>query len=270
MSGQHWVIVASLAVCYISCHRPSTTNFVQVEDVQLSRPHVRVDEVFFPDSTTVYLSKPPAGCLTYFTNDGQPPNLHSSVAGDSILVGATSLLRFRNIGGGYQASEEVDIELFRLHSQIHTIETAATPKAPYDQSASVLLIDQQKGSANFRDGRWLGYQMTSLLFELTFDGSLTKGITLSVMEDQNSWIFAPDSLAVQFYDETDTLLTQAHMTYDAARVKNESAFRFLSLEVDSIRPVRARLFINNLAAIPEWHPGSGHTPWLFIDEIILR
>lgn len=270
MRVYYWLLVYFWVTCFSGCHRLSTIDFVQVEDVQLSRPSVQVSQVFFQDNTTIYLGQSLAGCQIYYTDNGEAPNSKSQLAGDSIRVSNTSQLKFKTIGGRYKASEEVSVEVFRLQAKAAGIECSAAPKAPYDQAEVAILIDQQKGSTNFRDGQWLGYQAEQLSFDIELDGTTIAGLTLSVLEDQNSWIFAPEVMQVQFYDQVGTVLAEGQMNYNSASQKDGSAFRFLTIKVDEIQPTRARIAINNLAAIPDWHPGSGHAPWLFIDEILIR
>ncbi len=270
MSGYWWIIVCFFSVCLGACHRPSAITFVQMEEVQLSRPGLRVNQVFFRDVATIYLNEPLPGCQIYYTDNGEVPDEKSQVAKDSIQLITTAKLRLKTIGGSYQPSEEVSLEVFRLKAQAAGIKCSAEPKAPYDQAEAAILIDQQKGSANFRDGKWLGYQAEQLSFDIELDGKTIAGLTLSVLEDQNSWIFAPDTVQVQFYDEADGLLAEGQMLYETASPKQGTTYRFLTIEVGEIQPTRATLTINNLNAIPNWHPGSGHTPWLFIDEILIR
>ncbi len=264
------MISCFLSVFLSACHRPAAIDFVQVKEVQLSRPDVSVSQVFFSNSAWIYVHQPPSGCQIYYTDNGQIPNQQSPVVSDSMRVENTASLRFKTIGKRYQASEEVGVDLFRLQGQAISIASSTIPTAPYDQAATTILIDQQKGSANFRDGQWLGYQTARLSFDLELAGNSINGLTLSVLEDQNSWIFAPDSLRVQFYDEANTLLAEGQLSYDAASSKVGAHCRFISVEVEEIKATRAMLSIHNLIAIPDWHPGNGHTPWLFIDEILLR
>lgn len=252
-----------------ACHPPFRPTLVQVAGVQLSKPVVWTDSVFFYDTAQVFVTPPLPDCQVHFTTDGSSPQWNSPVVEDKLTVRESTTLKFKTMGGGFVASEEVSLRLFKIPQHDKSIREASAATAPYDQATAELLIDHQKASKNFKDGAWLGYQLDNVIFELQLPQAPVKGVVLSFLEDQGSWIFAPASVTVSFYDESGKLITQLHRNYAADTEKEGSAFQFINIATPEILPTKLKLEIKNLSAIPAWHPGNGKRPWLFLDEIIV-
>lgn len=258
-----------LLLSFLSCHFVSKSPFLQLDEVPLSPPVIPAENIFFKDSTSLSVLEPPAGCRIHFTTDDTPPDQNSPVLKGKLPVTTSSLLRFICLGGGYLPSDERRVELFKISDSGISMTSATPASAPYNEPPLTTLVDQQKGSKNFRDGGWLGYQSPTIVYELKLDGAMITGLALSFLEDQKSWIFAPQRLSVQFYDGDNQLIFAGEKRYAAEVETAGNSFQFLKIDTGQIRPASVVVELNNLAEIPDWHPGKGTSPWLFVDEIII-
>lgn len=252
-----------------ACSERLQPSFVQANEVQLSNPAVRVESVFFYDSTQVYVEEPYGDSKVYYEHGEYTITPQSEVAPGQLTVKESGRLRFRTMGGGFIPSEEVEVTLFKIREHQVLLEQATPAKEPYNESTPDILIDHHKASKDFRGPGWLGYYQEVVTFELQPNGQAVKGLALSVLEDLDSWIFAPRMIMVSFYDVDDKLIAYAEAEHTIELPEVGSFFRFLQVQIGEIIPARIKLEVRRLETIPEWHPGSGNAPWLFIDEIVI-
>ncbi len=145
------------------------------------------------------------------------------------------------------------------------------PKGEYKGEGVTTLFDLKKGSENFRDGNWLGFNGDDLIVDIELERSNDIGsVFISTLDDIGSWIFPPKSMEVwggQAPDELIKLSEQQFDTVEGPLPKNMEIHQ-LKFETQSLKHLRIR--VKNYGMLPEWHPGKNTPAWLFIDEIALQ
>ena len=132
------------------------------------------------------------------------------------------------------------------------------------------LINGKRGSRDYYDGRWLGYEGED--FEALIDlGKETpvKQITCGFLSQQMSWIFLPQKLEI--------FVSEDGVKYELVKQFKEELKIFPKAEIKNYkaqfksRPVRyIKVKAKNVSVCPDWHPGAGGKAWLFVDEIIVE
>ncbi len=131
------------------------------------------------------------------------------------------------------------------------------------------MVDGKRGSLNFRDELWQGYQAVD--FEAVVDlGGLTNihEVSVSFLQNQSSWIFYPKKIAIEISQngedykpiksfEMETEISLAHEIKDLT-TSHSAMVRFIKVTAE------------NVSVCPEWHPGAGGKAWLFVDEIVIK
>lgn len=253
-----------------ACTPKGKTVFVQAETVQLSKPTVRVEQYFFEEETTLYLGALQEGTVVRYATGNDSLHAASPAAKQSMTVDESSTLRFQRSGGGFIPSEEVVVEVLKLRPEKTSLTAASFASPPYNNTPQAALTDRKKSSMDFRNDDWVGYQKETVTYVLAFPSAQVTGITLSCLEDQGSWIFAPSSLKATFYDVAGNVLKVVTKWYLAELPRPSKSFRFLTLTTRQLRAASIKLEVESLSTIPNWHPGKGTTPWLFVDEVLLR
>lgn len=269
MSRLLLIALVVFGLLFSACQHKHRGVFMQSSSVQLSKPLIRVDSVFFYESAEIYIAEPPAKSQVYCVEDSREENEEASLAGKKMTITESGQFRFNSRSNDFIASEEIELELFKVTSQNLTIEKASEAKEPYNQASPDILFDHHKAGKNFRKGDWLGYQEEVITFELALSSGPVSGLALSFLEDQHSWIFGPASMEANFYDDAGKLIVEAQANYMAEKEQKGSALRFLKINMAEIVATRIKVTIRNLASIPDWHPSKGHSPWLFLDEIVI-
>lgn len=141
-------------------------------------------------------------------------------------------------------------------------------KIPYSTKYAGSLTDGIRGSLNFKDGNWQGYEGEDMHVILDLKTPKPRQtLSIGFLENQGSWIFGPlcVEIAVAVVDgEFIPILKQEFEPQPAG-----AADRILSVdfELKEIIARYIRIRAKNLGQCPDWHPGAGKKAWLFADEI---
>jgi hypothetical protein len=150
------------------------------------------------------------------------------------------------------------------------IQLAEPPSPKYPGQGGVTLVDGERGTFDFHDGKWLGFEGRD--FEAVVDlgkPMAVERVTCGFLEEQVSWIFLPAraDIAVSADGERYILVgTFAEKPVPAGgpRVKDYAA------TIPKGTPVRfVRLRAASIGVCPSWHIGAGGKAWLFIDEVMI-
>ncbi len=138
----------------------------------------------------------------------------------------------------------------------------------YSAGGDKALIDMQTGTANFRTGRWQGYQGQDVNLELDLGEVKKHGVALRIgfLQDIRSWIWYPEEVELSFSRDGQNWESSVQKT-DPNLIKEEGSMvkRMVQGYKKEVRYVR--ITAKNRGPCPEWHLGSGGDSWIFMDEI---
>ena len=150
--------------------------------------------------------------------------------------------------------------------------TLASPVSPkYDRGGPDVLVDGIRGTTDFHDGAWQGFEGTDLDAKIDLGKARPVArVKAGFIDDQASWIFLPLFMEVAISDDGSDFRTQQIVECTdrsqghIARTKEFSAV----LSGVSARYVRVRA--KSMGKCPAWHAGAGGKAWLFVDEIMIE
>jgi alpha-L-fucosidase len=148
---------------------------------------------------------------------------------------------------------------------------ANTPSSRYSRYGNAVLLDKARGSINFNDGRWLGFEKED--FEVIVDlesKKEVKQLSIGCLQDQNYWIFFPDQ--VDFFLSDDGVifkLIQSIKTTASDPVET-ILIKDFSYEPMDLKTRYIKIIAKNIGHCPPWHKGAGDKAWLFVDEILIK
>jgi len=262
-------ILASIMILTLwNCNRK--TAYLQTDQVQLSMPQVTISHTFFQEETEIFAADSGSDIVIRYTTDGAAPSINSPACDESISISNTSHLKFAAFAPDMITSPFREVSVYKVRDiDISTVEATPSSKQ-YPGDPSMMLFDKKKGSFNFKDGHWLGYGEGSIFVKIWLSpGQDMKGVAVSTLVDQKSWIFGPASIEMTVFGE-DELEATFFKKLDSTQDRGGVAFmNFAELHVPQVSPTKIELVIKSPKAIPDWHPGKGNIPWLFIDEIVI-
>jgi hypothetical protein len=235
-------------------------------DLILSLPIIKAKSQVFSDSLLINLSHvfPGAYFSSYFTDaEGKVKELR----GKQFYIHSTGTVTARAIFGDKQ-SKDISATYYKRNNSLQ-IKLTHQPDAQYTGNADDALVDELRGSKDFRTGAWQGFRGQPL--EAIIDlGKIQQvnSITLSTLRDIKSWIFHP--VSVEYY------ISRDGKEYFAAGYHEDDEWDNYYIETrewPSLPNVQARyikVIAKPLMQIPEGHLGVGEAGWIFADEIIIK
>ncbi len=173
---------------------------------------------------------------------------------------------------GEKKSYEVNASFKKIDGS-RSIELLTEYDNQYNAGGDNALIDQLKGTANFRTGFWQGYYGKDV--EVIVDlgkWQPVKSISIGALQDIKSWIWFPSEIELWVAGSM-----YGHFK-EIGKVENDFADNeYGAFTKEFVRtmnsPVNCRYIkikIKNYGLCPEWHLGAGNPTWLFLDEITVE
>ena len=218
-------------------------------------------------------------CQVRFTLDGTDPDSFSGLYEKPILLHHSCTISARAFKGS-RGSEQVFHSKYTLHAGINR---QITTDYPFDEKfagGTNALLDGVRGSKEFTDGCWQGYQGVDFVATIDLGETISvKDISAGFLQNSGSWIFLPTQVTYYFSkDGVEYSLPITVKTIDS-RINMESEpflYEYQWKEADVERwggypQARfVRIVAKNIGVCPKWHPGRGGKAWLFVDEVIIN
>ena len=133
------------------------------------------------------------------------------------------------------------------------------------------LIDGIRGTTDYMDGTWQGFEGVDL--DATIDlGKIlpVKQISCSFLENQVAWIFLPKSIQVSISSDGRKYETVGNYDIGTDQFDTKSNVKDYITEFATKQIRYVRVKAQNIGVCPDWHPGAGDKAWLFADEIVVQ
>jgi len=252
-----WIFIVVIVIIGFGC---KPIKYLQRSSVQLSKPVIKVSEVFFERSTTITISPTADNAeVVYSESENQKQKYKKP-----IVVRESAKISAHAFGGGFIPSDSTNIEVLKLpKNEIISITSKRPLNEKYGDGGTDLLIDRKKGSVDFNEG-WLGYAGDTIVFDLEFDIIDVNHLIISTLRSQGAWIFSPAQINVYLDGKLVSHLLSEGIINEAI---NSNVYTKIDLPKTSARQLKVEIIAPNM--IPSWHVGVGSKPWIFIDEILI-
>ncbi|MDX1702363.1 MAG: discoidin domain-containing protein, partial [Melioribacteraceae bacterium] len=140
----------------------------------------------------------------------------------------------------------------------------------YGNGNEKLLIDGWKGSRDYNDGRWLGFEGNdfSALLDLGEEVEISE-ITISFLQNQMAWIFYPTEVSFSVSKDAQKF-TQIKKFSEKINPLLGSMVKDFSFKLQNEKIRFVKIDADNIGICPEWHGGKGGKAWIFADEIQIK
>ena len=130
------------------------------------------------------------------------------------------------------------------------------------------LIDGERGGNDFRADAWQGYEEVDLVAEIDLGAlQIVDTVTLSALQDINSWIFFPTRVEFSAADESKKFGAPVVVANDVSEREESAMKKEFRAAFPSTRARYIRVRAHNVGRCPAWHKGAGDKAWLFVDEV---
>lgn len=251
------VFYLSVVLIFLGC---GSSHFLQTEAVQLSKPKLTIDKVFFEEYTMIYARDTEHGADIMYKVDEGDKVMYSK----PISVNKSQAINFVAIGDGFIESDPIEIKVVKLpENPIINIYSNRVLNEKYKSGGLDILLDRKKGKSDFNQG-WLGYSGDTVDYRIEFEEKKLDRVKVSVLRNQKNWIFIPHK--VEVYNKGKLI---GSIESDNAMKPKSNGIEFIDVTFPSIISNELDIKVVAHESLPNWHPGVGHKPWIFIDEILV-
>jgi len=225
----------------------------------------------FSDSLVVLLQHGLVDAQLHYSLNGIAPDKTSAVYKKPIVLKESAEIQVFAQKEGWEDSDTVRIFFPKMGYTVATAKLSAAPDKNYAANGSKSLIDMRRGTTDFRDGKWLGYQGTNV--EIILDLGTQKAVnrlTVSTLEDTNSYIFFPTGLEIFVSKNGQNFKQVATKNFATTKESLPSELKLLSVNFSEINAQLIKVKIKSQLKNPAWHSTPGAPSWFFVDEILVE
>ena len=134
------------------------------------------------------------------------------------------------------------------------------------------LVDGLRGGTNFNSDSFVAWneEPMDVTIDMGEDAQAYSSVTICILVDKLNYIFAPSSIEVSLSDDGERFDSVAHLDVITDRPSDPDCLREIpvSFRESNARYIRVKAPVVN--PIPDWHPGRGHSAFVFVDEIVVK
>ncbi len=175
-----------------------------LNQLSVSPPNIIPDQMLVeePGHAEIEIKPQTPGAEVYYTLDGSNPTEESTLYKNPILVNQqTTVKAVAMKKAGHQVRLLNKLYFLHFREKQFKIEGGVDPR--YSGGGEDALIDNKRGTVNYKDSTWQGFEGRDLQADIDLGKSVdVKQVTIGFLQDQNSWIFLPEEVEV-FYSKND-------------------------------------------------------------------
>ena len=134
------------------------------------------------------------------------------------------------------------------------------------------LVDGLRGGTTFNSDSFVAWneEPMDVTIDMGEDAQAYSSVTICILVDKLNYIFAPSSVEVSLSDDGESFDSVAHLDVITDRPSDPDCLREIpvSFRESNARYIRVKAPVVN--PIPDWHPGRGHSAFVFVDEIVVK
>ncbi len=205
----------------------------------------------------------------FYTLDGTNPGMASLPGDKPVSVNLPASIKaqafYDNEAFGDVASLDLPISFGK------NVELNPAPSPKYIGRLGSTLTDAVKGSGDFYDGKWLGFEGESMnaVMDLLSPVKIHE-IKVGILENVNSGIFSPSAISVQVSEDGKSFTTIYNYDFETRFWSSGSERKELKAVFQETPARFVRVILFNQGTCPAGSPLEGKKAWLFADEITVK
>ncbi|MDR1113275.1 MAG: glycoside hydrolase family 92 protein, partial [Bacteroidales bacterium] len=207
--------------------------------------------------------------IIYYSLDGTLPNQTSLRYEQPVLIKKNTEIQAIAYQSGREHSKPATSYYYKFEKN-KDITLKSQYSSQYTADGPDGLIDNLRGSANWRLGGWQGYQDTD--FEVIIDLRKMQDIEqigAGFLQDVRSWILFPKNMTVEISDDNEHyepygIFVNPYPDNDETPATSD----FMITKKANARYIRIKA--ENYGNLPAWHAGAGYPAFIFIDEVLVK
>jgi len=237
----------------------------------LSAPTILAETTFFKGALEISLENIFDDVRIFYTMDGSQPDSTAIEYKGPFEITDSKTISAIVMKEGWKPSD-VSSESFKTTSVDYL--SATLNKPPHERYAGQkgkTLVDLKRGSTNFVDGNWLGYEGSHFSTTLTLkENKEITSVSVGALSAPGSWIFYPVGFNIYTSENGKQFTRVKSKRIPEEEPNNDVSLAFFDMEIPPTKAKYVKVEIKSQLKNPVWHQNPGEKSWVFIDEIILN
>ncbi|MBN1386884.1 MAG: family 20 glycosylhydrolase [Bacteroidales bacterium] len=234
---------------------------------------VNMEAVYDQEQGTVEVSMeaefPEAGI--HYTLDGSEPGFNSEIYIEPLALESTTTIKAAVFAEDSSAGKISEKTVYIHKATGRDVNYAVPYSDKYKAFDELTLVNGIKGSLNFADGQWQGFEGNDL--DITIDlGEITEvsSASVSFLSSVGSWVFLPEFVLFQVSEDGVTFTDFGKVENDLKPREQDREIKEFAFDGEARQARYLRVWGKSIIECPEWHAGAGDKVWIFSDEVIIR
>ena len=239
-----------------------------MEKSTLEKPIVLGNKSIFDKNIKIEVKGRLKGEKIYYTLDGKEPDSTSLIYSEPIVLDQTARFQARSYKDEWYPSEVISIDYSKIKYIIKDVTVKYPPKESYSGVHKV--FDLERGSANFRDGKWNGY-LDDFIATLDMGEEVEiSQLSVNCLEGIGSYIFFPSKIEVYAGNESGSMKKYKQLNLPPTDRDRDIKIKNFTVDISHVKARYIKVVLKNIKKLPSWHEGAGADAWLFVDEIMVQ
>lgn len=237
----------------------------------LAAPTIIADREIFKDSVKVSIEQYFEGAKVYYITENSKNDTIPREYTEPFYLTETSTLKTYSTLDNWEPSLVSKAHFLKNQVEVSNITLAGSPHPKYKAKGGKTLMDLKRGTTNFVDGNWVGYESQHMTATIEFKKQTTiSNISVGSLSIPTNWIFFPVGYTVwgstdgnNFRKIKTIKLPKPEPSIDIERMAYNITFDPISLK-------KVRLFVESPLKNPDWHIAPGGNSFIFLDELVFN
>ncbi len=206
-----------------------------------------------------------------YTVDGTKPTINSRLYTGTLKFKNSVVIMARAFLDNLPSVSVSENIFFRHLATGKKIQITHLYSPKYTAGGDYALVNGIRGSDNFHDGNWQGFEQDDLeaVIDLGKIQSIKK-ISSGYLQSVNSWIFFPRSVEFQISSDKQNWNEVFSASNNVPDNQRGNLIKTFSKTFRDVKARFVRVRAKNIGVCPDWHKSAGGKAWLFVDEIIIK
>ncbi len=237
--------------------------------VYVPQPTASIGSGLYPESDAIAFNVSDPDVQIRVTLNGDDPGENSPLYKGQVLLQRSTTVKAAGFLDGHR-SRVTTVDFVKV-VPVDRAQLASPPAEKYRGEGVQTLIDLQRGSADYKDGKWLGFQGDDLELDITMQQiKEIRNVRIGILNLPGSWIFPPESVEVIASVDGQREFIIGSLTKEQIRQQLKSGRNELMVPVRPSKIKYLKVRVTNTGTCPPGHPGEGQPAWLFVDEVVLE
>lgn len=237
----------------------------------LGPPTIIAEHEVFHDSIQVVLEQFFDGAKIFYRLDSQNNDTVPKEYTEPFYLHETGTLRTFATLDGWEPSLENTKDFLKSGVAVSQINLKSRPHPKYISKGGQTLTDLTRGTTNFVDGNWLGFEAKHMTATVEFEEPSTiSQIAVGSLSMPDNWIFSPIGYTVWGSEDGNSYskLTSVQLPLDSPSIT--LVRQIYNIDIPPTKLKKLRLEVKSPLKNPDWHQVPGGDSFIFLDELVFN